>query len=211
MQLLLHICCACCLCAPLNELKKEGFAVTGFFYNPNIHPLLEFRRRIKALRVFQEKNPVKIIFNEEYGLRDFLKNVNYEGGNRCADCYAMRLDCAASYAKKHTYDAFTSTMLFSRYQDHVQLKEISERLSKEKEIPFLYRDYRYLSEHSNEIARKNMIYRQGYCGCVFSEYERYKDTTRELYKGNSLQYKENEDTSGGLPAKSGGEICHCSR
>src|SRR3990167_6079559 len=137
MNLLLHICCACCLCAPLNELRKEGFRVTGFFYNPNIHPFLEFRRRLKALRVFQESDPIPVV-----------------------------------------------------YQNHEQLKMISENLSRGYEINFVYRDYRYLSECSHDIARKKMIYRQGYCGCVFSEYERYKDTTRELYKGNSPYNKE---------------------
>ncbi|MCF6158201.1 MAG: epoxyqueuosine reductase QueH [wastewater metagenome] len=184
MNLLLHICCACCLCAPLNGLRKEGFLVTGLFYNPNIHPLLEFRKRIKALRVFQESDPISVIYHEEYGVREYLRNVNYEANNRCSDCYAMRLKFTALYAKKNGFDAFTSTMLFSTYQDHEQLKTISENVSKEYEIGFVYRDYRHLSECSHEMAKKKMIYRQGYCGCIFSEYERYKDTTRELYKGS---------------------------
>jgi len=187
MQVLLHICCACCLCAPLQELRKEGLVVTGLFYNPNIHPLLEFRRRLKALRVFQERDPLHVIYNEEYGLKKFLKNVNYEGNNRCGDCYALRLAFTAAYAKRHDYDAFTTTMLFSTYQDHNQIKNISENLSKEYKIDFIYRDYRYLSECSHEIAKKKMIYRQGYCGCVFSEYERYINTTRELYKGDQAK------------------------
>ena len=187
MKLLLHICCACCLCAPLNELRKEGFLVTGLFYNPNIHPLLEFRKRMKALRVFQESDPVPVIYYEEYGLREYLKNVNYEGGDRCADCYALRLKFTAKYAKDNGFDAFASTMLFSVYQNHEQLKKISENLSKEYDIGFVYRDYRYLSECSHDIAKKKMIYRQGYCGCIFSEYDRYKDTTREMYRGNSSQ------------------------
>ena len=191
MNLLLHICCACCLCAPLNELRKEGFRVTGFFYNPNIHPFLEFRRRLKALRVFQESDPIPVVYQEEYGIREYLKSVNYEGDDRCADCYAMRLKFTADYAKRSGFDAFTSTMLFSVYQNHEQLKMISENLSRGYEINFVYRDYRYLSECSHDIARKKMIYRQGYCGCIFSEYERYKDTTRELYKGNSPYNKEN--------------------
>lgn len=190
MNLLLHICCACCLCAPLNELRKEGFRVTGLFYNPNIHPFLEFRRRLKALRVFQESDPIPVIYHEEYGIREYLKNVNYEGDDRCADCYALRLKFTADYAKRNGFDTFTSTMLFSVYQNHEQLKMISENLSREHEINFVYRDYRHLSECSQDIARKKMIYRQGYCGCIFSEYERYKDTTRELYKGNSPYNKE---------------------
>ncbi|MEK7749995.1 MAG: epoxyqueuosine reductase QueH [Planctomycetota bacterium] len=191
MNLLLHICCACCLCAPLNELRKEGFRVTGLFYNPNIHPFLEFRRRLKALRVFQESDPIPVVYQEEYGIREYLKNVNYEGDDRCADCYALRLKFTADYAKRNGFDTFTSTMLFSVYQNHEQLKMISENLSREHEINFVYRDYRHLSECSQDIARKKMIYRQGYCGCIFSEYERYKDTTRELYKGNSPYNKEN--------------------
>ena len=191
MNLLLHICCACCLCAPLNELRKEGFEVTGLFYNPNIHPFLEFRRRLKALRVFQESDPIPVVYYEEYGIREYLKNVNYEGDDRCADCYALRLKFTADYAKRNGFDTFTSTMLFSVYQNHEQLKMISENLSREHEINFVYRDYRHLSECSQDIARKKMIYRQGYCGCIFSEYERYKDTTRELYKGNSPYNKEN--------------------
>ena len=188
---MLHICCACCLCAPLNELRKEGFEVTGLFYNPNIHPFLEFRRRLKALRVFQESDPIPVVYQEEYGIREYLKNVNYEGDDRCADCYTLRLKFTADYAKRNGFDTFTSTMLFSVYQNHEQLKMISENLSREHEINFVYRDYRHLSECSQDIARKKMIYRQGYCGCIFSEYERYKDTTRELYKGNSPYNKEN--------------------
>ncbi|OHC08214.1 MAG: hypothetical protein A3K50_04510, partial [Planctomycetes bacterium RIFOXYD12_FULL_42_12] len=163
----------------------------GLFYNPNIHPFLEFRRRLKALRVFQESDPIPVIYYEEYGIREYLKNVDYEGDDRCADCYALRLKFTADYAKENGFDAFTSTMLFSVYQNHEQLKMISENLSREHEVNFVYRDYRHLSECSHDIARKKMIYRQGYCGCVFSEYERYKDTTRELYKGNSPYNKEN--------------------
>jgi predicted adenine nucleotide alpha hydrolase (AANH) superfamily ATPase len=140
---------------------------------------------LKALRVFQESDPITVIYYEEYGIREYLKNVDYEGNDRCADCYALRLKFTADYAKKNGFDAFTSTMLFSVYQNHEQLKMISENLSREHEIHFAYRDYRHLSECSHDIARKKMIYRQGYCGCVFSEHERYKDTTRELYKGNS--------------------------
>lgn len=137
------------------------------------------------MRVFQESDPIQVIYCEEYGLREYLKNVNYEGDDRCADCYALRLKFAANYAKVNGFDAFTSTMLFSVYQNHEQLRNISENLSKEYDISFVYRDYRYLSECSRDIAKKKMIYRQGYCGCIFSEYERYKDTTRELYRGNN--------------------------
>lgn len=201
MNLLLHVCCACCLCAPLRELRKEGFSVTGLFYNPNIHPLLEFRKRLKALRVFQESDPIPVIYCEEYGLREYLKHVDYEGNDRCADCYSMRLRFATAYAREKGFNAFTSTMLFSVYQNHEQLKMLSENLACEYGIEFVYRDYRYLSECSHDIAREKMIYRQGYCGCVFSEYERYKDTTREVYKGNAPHSRDKESNHKGLNAK----------
>lgn len=209
MNLLLHICCACCLCAPLNELRKEGFKVTGLFYNPNIHPFLEFRRRMKALRVFQESDPIPVIYHEDYGIKEYLKNVGYEGDDRCADCYAMRLKFAVNYAKGNGFHAFTSTMLFSVYQNHGQLKMLSENLSKEYGIDFVYRDYRHLSDCSHDIARKKMIYRQGYCGCIFSEYERYKNTTRELYKGNNRCHEGRENTTKSLNTKNEFQRCHC--
>ncbi len=209
MNLLLHICCACCLCAPLNELRKEGFKVTGLFYNPNIHPFLEFRKRVKALRVFQEGDPISVLYNEDYGLREYLKTVDYEGKDRCGDCYAMRLKFTASYAKEKGFDAFTSTMLFSIYQNHEQLKMLSENISREYGIDFVYRDYRYLSECSRDMARKKMIYRQGYCGCVFSEYERYKDTTRELYKGNNVYDKDRKNPHEILNTETILQRCDC--
>lgn len=186
-DLLLHICCACCLCAPLEEFAKEGFEVTGYFYNPNIHPLLEFRRRMKALRVYQESNPIRIIYHEEYGLRDYLKNVDYEGTDRCKDCYTLRVRETARYAKENGFSSFSSTLLFSKHQDHEQVRTICEEASNRHGIKFTYRDYRHLTQKSHEIAKRKMLYQQSYCGCIFSEYERYKDTTRHLYKKDIVE------------------------
>ena len=186
-NLLLHICCAGCLCAPLEELRREKIHVHGYFYNPNIHPLLEFRKRLKAMRIFQESDPIKIDYCEEYGLREYLKGVDYEGNNRCEDCYRLRLRNTANYAKEKGFDAFCSTLLFSKQQDHEKIKEIGEQISEEVGISFEYKDYRHLCECSHEIAKKKMLYRQSYCGCIFSEYERYKDTTRNLYESWKLK------------------------
>ncbi|ODS32325.1 MAG: hypothetical protein SCARUB_02573 [Candidatus Scalindua rubra] len=195
VNLLLHICCAGCLCAPLEELRKENFHVYGYFYNPNIHPLLEFRKRLKAVRIFQESDPIDIDYCEEYGLREYLKEVNYEGNSRCEECYRLRLKTTACYAKEKDFDAFCSTLLFSKQQDHEKIKKIGEQISEQIGIPFEYRDYRHLCECSHEIARKKMLYRQSYCGCIFSEYERYKDTTRNLYEGWKLKGNKTNNTS----------------
>lgn len=189
-DLLLHVCCACCLCAPLEALRKEGMKVTGYFYNPNIHPLLEFRRRLKALRVFQESDPIQIIYCEDYGIRDYLKNVNFEGSDRCKDCYILRVRETARYAKENGFNAFSSTLLFSVHQNHEQVRTICEETSEQYGIRFEYRDYRHLSQESHEVARKKMLYLQSYCGCIFSEYERYRDTTRFLYKKDTAEKKE---------------------
>ncbi len=187
VNLLLHICCASCLCAPLEELRGEGIHVHGYFYNPNIHPLLEFRKRVKAVHIFQESDPIEIDYCEEYGLREFLSTVNYEGDNRCEDCYTLRLKSTALHAKEKGFDAFCSTLLFSKQQDHERIKEIGEQISVQIGIPFEYKDYRHLCDCSHQIAKKKMLYRQSYCGCIFSEYERYKDTTRNLYEGWKLK------------------------
>ena len=186
-NLLLHICCAGCLCAPLEELRREKIQVHGYFYNHNIHPLLEFRKRLKAVRIFKESDPIEIDYCEEYGLREYLKEVDYEGNNRCEDCYRLRLRNTAKYAKEKGFDAFCSTLLFSKQQDHEKIKEIGEQISEQVGISFEYKDYRHLCECSHEIAKKKMLYRQSYCGCIFSEYERYKDTTRNLYEGWKLK------------------------
>ncbi|MHC4453936.1 MAG: epoxyqueuosine reductase QueH [Planctomycetota bacterium] len=190
VNLLLHICCASCLCAPLEELRGEGIHVHGYFYNPNIHPLLEFRKRLKAVHIFQESDPIEIDYCEEYGLREYLSAVNYEGDNRCEDCYTLRLKSTALHAKKRGFDAFCSTLLFSKQQDHERIKEISEQISEHVGIPFEYKDYRHLCDCSQQIAKKKMLYRQSYCGCIFSEYDRYKDTTRNLYEGWKLKTQE---------------------
>ena len=182
MKLLLHVCCAVCLSAPIKKLKENGLNVVGYFYNPNIHPLLEFRRRIKALKVLQESEQLQIIFDTEYGLNEYLENVDYTTENRCNDCYSLRLNASARFAKNNNFDSFTSTLLFSKHQDHDRIKSLGVSIGKKTGIEFMYFDYRYMTQKCQEIAKKRMIYKQSYCGCIYSEYERYKDTTRYLYK-----------------------------
>ena len=121
----------------------------------------------------------------------------------------MRLKYTASYAKRAGFDAFTSTMLFSVYQNHEQIKLFSENIARECGVRFVYRDYRPLSECSQEIAKKKMLYRQGYCGCVFSEYERYKDTAREVYKGSGAAVKDKDIVAKVMTGKDALQRCDC--
>jgi hypothetical protein len=183
MHILLHTCCAVCLIGPYEQLTDEGHEVTGFFFNPNIHPLIEFRRRLKALKVLQERLPVEVIYEEDYGLYQYLEAVDWRSDHRCADCYRLRLDRTARETAERGFDAFTTTLFTSTHQDHETIREVGTRCAEQHGVEFLVRDWRDLAEHNHQQAKKMNLYRQQYCGCIFSENERYKDTTRHLYRG----------------------------
>lgn len=182
-DIVIHICCAPCLGGPLATLREESFRPTGRFYNPNIHPLLEFRKRVKALRVFLESDDLPVEIDDAYGLSVFLETARPLEANRCARCYAMRMDDAARFAAEKGAPAFTTTMLASQHQDHGLVRRAGEIAAEAHGVAFLYRDFRPLAERSRDTAKRKCLYRQSYCGCVFSEAERYRDTTKELYRG----------------------------
>ena len=188
-RLLLHICCAPCLAGPLGVVREEGFEVEGYFYNPNIHPLLEFRRRIKALKVFCESDPLEVHISEDYGLMHFIEAVWTLGakadGRRCRVCYELRLAAAARKAREIGASAFTTTLLVSRHQKHDLVREVAEQVAAREGVDFLYRDFRPLQPVSDEAAEKQHLYRQPYCGCIFSEELRYRNTTKHLYRTGS--------------------------
>ena len=183
-KVVLHICCAPCLAGPLKLLRDEGLEVTGFFYNPNIHPLIEFRRRLKALKVFRESDDAPMVFCEEYGLEEFLREVYDKASSppeRCRNCYKLRLTATAATAKKLEARAFTTTLLASRHQDHEMIRNTGAEIGESQGIEFLYRDMRPTCGLSDDTARRRHLYRQSYCGCVFSEFERYRETTKHIY------------------------------
>ncbi len=183
MRVLLHVCCAGCTIAPHEALTGEGHEVVAFFYNPNIHPFIELRRRMKAQRVLQERVPLRVIYEEEYGLRRFLEQVDWRGEGRCGDCYALRLGRTARLAAEGGFDAFTTTLLGSPQQDHDLVRRVGERCGAGGGVEFLYRNWRPLAAEGHERAGTMRLYRQNYCGCVFSEWERFRDTTRHVYRG----------------------------
>ena len=183
-KVLLHICCAPCLGGPLKQLREEGFEVEGFFFNPNIHPLIEFRRRLKALKVFCESDLLKVTYREEYGLETFLRETTPSGWrapDRCRVCYRMRLTETARRAKESGGAGFTSTLFASHQQNHEMIREIAQDVASKEGVELVYRDMRGMAPYSDEVARKRQLYRQIYCGCIFSEYDRYRDTTKHLY------------------------------
>ncbi len=191
-KILLHICCGPCTLYPLKVLRKEGFEVQGYFYNPNIHPYQEFRRRIRALERVSEIKNFFVIYEKEYGLRDFLRATVFRENKRCETCYLMRLERAIQVAKEMGFGAFTTTLLYSRYQAHQLIKEIAEDLSFRYGVDFFYYDFREGWEEGQEEARSLDIYRQPYCGCIFSEQERYDKKWRKKMKKKAQKEVQHE-------------------
>lgn len=179
MNILLHICCGPCTGYPLKVLREEGHQVRGYFYNPNIHPYQEFQRRLKALAEFSERKDLEVDYDREYGLRQFLRRVVFNEERRCLTCYKMRLVEVVRQAKEVGADAFTSTLLYSRYQQHEAIKRIALELADEYGIEFLYRDFREGWQEGIDMAIEMEIYRQPYCGCIYSEQERYDKKFRK--------------------------------
>jgi len=184
MKVLLHICCAACAIEPFEALSAQGHEVTGLFFNPNIHPLVEFRRRLKSVKVLQERLPMPVIFGEDYGLEVYLDAVDRHAPARCEGCYRLRLGHTARLAVGRGFGAFTTTLLSSTHQDHELVRRIGEEVGEQSGVPFLYADWRALSERGHERARAMRLYMQGYCGCIFSEWERFRDTGLHLYRGS---------------------------
>jgi len=173
MRILLHICCAPCSIYTIKELRSEGAQLSGYFYNPNIHPYTEFSKRLETLKEYAKIMLLPLEPDTAYDLERFLLGTLPLGKDRCLFCYRMRLEKAFQKAAQDNFDALTTTLLYSRYQRHDDIKRIGSELSAAYGVPFLYRDFRKgWQEGINESKRLNM-YRQQYCGCIFSEKERY--------------------------------------
>ena len=173
MKVLLHICCAPCANRPLALLQEQGHDVTGFWYNPNIHPFTEYRSRRNTVREYLSQIGVPLIENNDYALRPFVRAVAEDIAHRCAKCYEMRLFETARAAKEQGFDAFTSSLFISPYQNHSLMMEVAQRAAEEYGVLFLYEDFRPLFREGQDFAREHGFYMQKYCGCVFSEEERY--------------------------------------
>ncbi len=173
MRILLHICCAPCTIYPLRIFRAEGFSLTGLFFNPNIHPYLEYVRRREALERFAQEEHLEVKWSPDYLLEAFLRGVVFKEQERCNWCYEMRLRHTAEIARQDNWDGFSTTLLYSKFQKHDRIRSIGEMLAKEYDVPFIYRDFRGGWDEGVRISRERQIYRQPYCGCIYSERERY--------------------------------------
>ena len=183
-KLLMHACCAPCFVYIENDLKENGLKIddetyekvdfTACFYNPNIHPKVEYERRKKAFEEFCKLKNCKNVVIDEYDLDGFAKEVvNNVGPNkkyniRCEYCYYMRLKKVFEYAKENNFDIVSTTLTISPYQNHEIIKKVGKDLEKEFGIEFIYCDYRVHFRDGQKMARDLSIYMQKYCGCMFS-------------------------------------------
>jgi predicted adenine nucleotide alpha hydrolase (AANH) superfamily ATPase/N-acetylglutamate synthase-like GNAT family acetyltransferase len=184
MNLLLHTCCAPCSVYCIDSLRKENIEPTVYWYNPNIHPYMEYKARRDCLKEYTKSIEINAIFEEDYGLDEFCKNVSNALNTRCVNyCYPVRLRKTFEYAKQNGFDSVSTTLLYSIYQKHDFIKAYCEKLAKEYGIEFLYRDFRDGFWVGHDKARELGLYMQKYCGCIFSEEMRYnnRNTTKPSF------------------------------
>lgn len=174
MKLLLHTCCAPCSVYCIDELRKEGIEPTVYWYNPNIHPYMEYKARRDCLKEYTKSINVEAIFEEDYGLDEFCKEAVKDLKNRCTNyCYPVRIEQTCKYAKENGYDTVSTTLLYSIYQNHEFIKKCMEETCNKYDLNFLYRDFRVGFWEGHQKAHDLGLYMQKYCGCVFSEESRY--------------------------------------
>ncbi len=173
-QMLLHICCAPCSTYVL-ELLRADYDVTGFFYNPNIHPASEYQRRENEMKKYAHNIGIKLICGEYENERwfDMVKGLENEpeGGKRCSLCFHIRLSETAKYAKEHGYNIITTTLSISPHKNAILINQIGDEVSKEFKVDFYSADFKKRGgfEKSIKMSKESGLYRQSYCGCIFSK------------------------------------------
>ena len=176
MKVLLHICCAPCSIFPIEVLKDEGIEIMGFFFRHNIHPYTECMKREQTLKEYAETISLKVIYQKGYELEKFIQQLVFRESDRCRFCYHERLLAACKIAKKGNFDAFTSTLLYSKFQNHDLILATGKAIEEKEGIKFLYRDFRDGWQHGIQESKNLKMYRQQYCGCIYSEKQRYFKT-----------------------------------
>lgn len=198
MNILLHVCCGPCSLMCVQTLREEGFEVTGYFANPNIHPVSEYLQRRETMQEVATKMNLPMLWGDDaYDLPGWLNVVHTMGiaenkdGARCRYCYESRLALCAVTAAEHGFKAFSTSLLYSKYQRHDDIRNIGEMvaanpvqygISLDVAPTFVYRDFRPLWQAGVDLSKEWGLYRQKYCACIFSEAERYAKKLAKLNK-----------------------------
>jgi len=173
LKLLLHICCAPCSIYPVKVLRQMDMDVMGFFYRHNIHPFQECQKREETLKNYSQSIDLKVIYQPDYKIEKFLQSIVFREQDRCRYCYFDRLKATALVAKKGKFEAFTTTLLYSKFQNHERIRKTGESIAKKYNLKFFYHDFREGWKFGIEESKRLDMYRQQYCGCIYSEKERY--------------------------------------
>lgn len=173
MNILLHICCAPCEIFPVEEMRRQGHTVAGFFFNPNIHPYSEYLKRKNEVDKYSRDIKLSVIWSD-YDIEGYFQHIVYNEAltKRCPVCWWLRMEKTAQFAKENGFEAFTTTLLGSPYQDQSTIKNIGEDIADRSGLKFYFHDFKEGFKKAHEIAKSKGIYCQNYCGCVFSERER---------------------------------------
>jgi predicted adenine nucleotide alpha hydrolase (AANH) superfamily ATPase len=173
VKLLLHICCAPCAIYPVGRLRTDGHEPMGFFYRHNIHPYTECLKRQETLKGYADSIELGVIYQKGYDLEGFLQKAVYRESNRCLACYHDRLQTTALLAKQGKFEGFSTTLLYSKFQQHEIIRAMGEAIGRTIGIAFFYEDFRKGWKEGIEASKRLNLYRQQYCGCIYSEKERY--------------------------------------
>lgn len=180
-RILLHICCGPCAIYPVSLLRDQGYEVIGLYFNPNIHPLQEYLKRREGLQETAERLQLKVIYKDaDYDPKAYLRAVAFREANRCFHCYTMRLEKTWSVAKRGGFDAFSTTLLYSKFQKHELIASLGRDIAGQGQTSFYYQDFREGWKQGIDLSKQWGIYRQQYCGCIYSEMERYQNDLKAV-------------------------------
>ncbi len=184
MKILLHMCCSNCTLYPVKTMRNDDHKLTGFWYNPNIHPVDEHNSRLDSLKTLADKWRIDMIYDEGYKPEEYFDLFSENGSDstrsmaippapeRCRKCYTLRLDKTAKEAQKQGFDAFTTTLLISPYQDFEQITATGKELENKYNVAFHLKDFRPHFRDAIALSKELGLYRQKYCGCFLSAQDR---------------------------------------
>jgi predicted adenine nucleotide alpha hydrolase (AANH) superfamily ATPase len=178
-KVLLHSCCAHCAAYTVSYWREQGCEVSALWYNPNIHPYTEHQHRLEAMHSLAEALDLPLMVSGGYDMPEYFRRVAGHEDERCRHCFNLRLSKTAEVAKDKGFDAFTTTLLISPHQKHDLIREVGNNIAKEIGVEFLYADLRKRYSDSRHITKPMELYRQQYCGCIYSEWERYSEITKK--------------------------------
>ena len=176
-SVLVHSCCAHCAAYTVDYWRQQGYDVRALWYNPNIHPYTEHQHRLESMESLAQEINLPLIVTEGYDMMEYFRRVSGHEAKRCRYCFNLRLSKTAETARQNSFNAFTTTLLISPQQKHDIIRETGNKIAGEKGLEFLYADLRKRYSDSRHLTKSLNLYRQQYCGCVYSEGERYADIT----------------------------------